>query len=146
MNYFDKIYLCLITSDGEKDAIDIFDERIKKNLWPIYHRTMQFRKVKENTEVIFYLAGNGNSSQRFIGSATIDKIIDPNQNNNNCSSKVKFFVSFKNYKKFKNFVNVKENLDNLTFVNNKEKYGLSFQGGVTEMDHDSFKYLIEQSK
>ena len=74
MNYFDKTYLCFITSDGDREAKDIFDERIKKNLWPIYHRTMQFRKVKENTEVIFYLAGTGNSSQNFIAKANPDVV------------------------------------------------------------------------
>ena len=51
MNYFDKTYLCFITSDGDKEAKDIFDERIKKNLWPIYHRTMKFRKVKEQSDM-----------------------------------------------------------------------------------------------
>ena len=30
MNYFDKTYLCFITSDGDREAKDIFDERIKK--------------------------------------------------------------------------------------------------------------------
>ena len=99
MNYFDKTYLCFITSDGDREAKDIFDERIKKNLRPIYHRTMQFRKVKENTEVIFYLAGTGNSSQNFIAKATVDKIIDPKERKNSSSGKVKFFATFKNYKK-----------------------------------------------
>ena len=26
MNYFDKTYLCFITSDGDREAKDIFDE------------------------------------------------------------------------------------------------------------------------
>tara|TARA_B100001778_G_C18527259_1_gene601821 strand:+ start:131 stop:571 length:441 start_codon:yes stop_codon:yes gene_type:complete len=146
MNYFDKTYLCFITSDGDREAKDIFDERIKKNLWPIYHRTMQFRKVKENTEVIFYLAGTGNSSQNFIAKATVDKIIDPKERKNSSSGKVKFFATFKNYKKFKSQINVRENLDDLTFIINKDKYGLSFQGGVTEMDETSYNYLINKSK
>ena len=145
MNYFDKTYLCFITSDGDREAKDIFDERIKKNLWPIYHRTMQFRKVKENTEVIFYLAGTGNSSQNFIAKATVDKIIDPKERKNSSSGKVKFFATFKNYKKFKSQINVRENLDKLTFIINKDKYGLSFQGGVTEMDETSYNYLINKS-
>ena len=146
MNYFDKTYLCFITSDGDREAKDIFDERIKKNLWPIYHRTMQFRKVKENTEVIFYLAGTGKSSQNFIAKATVDKIIDPKERKNSSSGKVKFFATFKNYKKFKSQINVRENLDDLTFIINKDKYGLSFQGGVTEMDETSYNYLINKSK
>ena len=146
MNYFDKTYLCFITSDGDREAKDIFDERIKKNLWPIYHRTMQFRKVKVNTEVIFYLAGTGNSSQNFIAKATVDKIIDPKERKNSSSGKVKFFATFKNYKKFKSQINVRENLDDLTFIINKDKYGLSFQGGVTEMDETSYNYLISKSK
>jgi hypothetical protein len=146
MNYFDKTYLCFITSDGDREAKDIFDERIKKNLWPIYHRTMQFRKVKKNTEVIFYLAGTGNSSQNFIAKATVDKIIDPKERKNSSSGKVKFFATFKNYKKFKSQINVRENLDDLTFIINKDKYGLSFQGGVTEMDETSYNYLINKSK
>ena len=38
------------------------------------------------------------------------------------------------------------NLDDLTFIINKDKYGLSFQGGVTEMDETSYNYLISKSK
>jgi len=140
MNNLDTTYLCFITSDGEKDAIEIFKKRISENLWPIYHRTNQFRKIKKNIDVIFYLAGTGVSAQNFIGVAKIKKTSEPNTNDEE-ESKIKFYVSFKNIKKFNNYVSVKKYLNKLEFVNNKEKYGLSFQGGVTEVDEKSFKLL-----
>ena len=102
MNNSKKNYLCFITTDAEKEAMEIYEDRIKNNLWPIYHRTNQFRKVLKNVKVIFYLAGNGNSAQHFIGTATIEKIIEKFENLNVNTSNVKFFVKFKDIRKFEN--------------------------------------------
>ena len=36
MNNSKKVYLCFITTDAEKEAMEIYEDRIKNNLWPIY--------------------------------------------------------------------------------------------------------------
>ena len=146
MNNSKKNYLCFITTDAEKEAMEIYEDRIKNNLWPIYNRTNQFRKVLKNVKVVFYLAGNGNSAQHFIGTATIEKIIEKFENLNVNTSKVKFFVKFKDIKKFENFIFIKDVLNELDFINIKEKYGLTFQGGVTEVDKKSYELIIKRDK
>ena len=35
MNNSKKVYLCFITTDAEKEAMEIYEDRIKNNLWPI---------------------------------------------------------------------------------------------------------------
>ena len=146
MNNSKKNYLCFITTDAEKEAMEIYEDRIKNNLWPIYNRTNQFRKVLKNVKVVFYLAGNGNSAQHFIGTATIEKIVEKFENLNVNTSNVKFFVKFKNIKKFENFIFIKDVLNELDFINIKEKYGLTFQGGVTEVDKKSYELIIKRDK
>ena len=146
MNNSKKNYLCFITTDAEKEAMEIYEDRIKNNLWPIYNRTNQFRKVLKNVKVVFYLAGNGNSAQHFIGTATIEKIVEKFENLNVNTSNVKFFVKFKDIKKFENFIFIKDVLNELDFINTKEKYGLTFQGGVTEVDKKSYELIIKRDK
>lgn len=136
-------FLCFITTDGNKQAFEIFEDRIASNLWPIYMRTNQFRKVEKDIPVIFYLAGNGVSSQHFIGSAIINEIISPNKKLKVETSNIKFFVNFKNVKKFKKYVPIKNILNQLDFVMNKDKYGLAFQGGITEIDKKSYELIIK---
>ena len=147
-NNIETEYLIFISSDGAKDAMDIFDERIKSNLWPIYDKTPQIINLKEGKKVIFYIAGNTKNSQHFIASATIDKIIknsesiiDPNQN----LRLVKFYINFKNFLKFDKNVSVRENMDDLTFIKNKEKYGLYFQGGICKIDQTSYSYILNKA-
>ena len=55
-------YLIFISSDGKKNGYDIFTDRIKRNLWPIYVKTPQLFNVKIGKKVIFYIAGNGANS------------------------------------------------------------------------------------
>ena len=53
-NNIETEYLIFISSDGTKDAMDIFDERIKSNLWPIYDKTPQIINLKEGKKVCVY--------------------------------------------------------------------------------------------
>ena len=147
-NNIETDYLVFISSDGAKNAMDIFGERINTNMWPIYDKTPQIINLKEDKKVIFYIAGNTTNSQHFIASATIDKIIenaesiiDPNQS----LRLVKFYINFKDFLKFDKNVSVRENMDDLTFIKNKEKYGLYFQGGICKIDQTSYNYIINKA-
>ena len=92
------------------------------------------------------MAGKGNSAQHFIGTATIEKTIEKFENLNVNTSNVKFFVKFKDIKKFENFIFIKDVLNELDFINIKEKYGLTFQGGVTEVDEKSYELIVKRDK
>jgi len=142
-------YLIFISSDGKKAGFEIFKERIEKNKWPIYKTTPQLLNVKEEKNVIFYIAGTGEKKQCFVGYAKIKKIIDrdlteadPNQE----FRQVLCNVEFKDFRTFKKEIPIKDHIDNLSFIKNKEKYGLYFQGGVCKINKQSYDYLIDIQK
>ena len=141
-------YLIFISSDGKRSGFDIFNERVQENKWPIYNKTPQLRNVKEGKNVVFYIAGAGEKRQSFIGSAKIKSIVD-NKNTtvdtNQEFKQVLFHVEFKELKIFDKDVNIRDHIDNLDFIENKEKYGLYFQGGICKIDQQSFEYIHNKS-
>jgi len=139
-------YLIFISSDGKKNGYDIFNDRIKKNLWPIYVKTPQLINVKIGKKIIFYIAGNGTNSQHFVASAIIDKIvdqknakIDPNQE----FKQILFNVKFKDFKRLNKYINIKNHINELTFIdkNKRSIYGLYFQGGICKINKQSYNYI-----
>jgi predicted RNA-binding protein len=141
-------YLIFISSDGKRSGFDIFNERVQENKWPIYNKTPQLRNVKEGKNVVFYIAGAGEKRQSFIGSAKIKSIID-NKNTtvdtNQEFKQVLFYVEFKELKIFDKDINIKDHIDNLDFIENKEKYGLYFQGGICKIDQISYNYILNKA-
>jgi len=139
-------YLIFISSDGKKNGYDIFNDRIKKNLWPIYVKTPQLINVKIGKKIIFYIAGNGTNSQHFVASAIIDKVvdqknakIDPNQE----FKQILFNVKFKDFKRLNKYINIKNHINELTFIdkNKRSIYGLYFQGGICKINKQSYDYI-----
>ena len=137
-------YLIFISSDGKKSGIDIFNDRLKENKWPIYNKTPQLLNVVQGKKVVFYIAGNGEKSQCFIGSAEIKNIIENNKTEidpNKEFKQVLFYVQFENLKIFKTEINVKDHIDNLNFIKNKKHYGLYFQCGICKINEQSYEYI-----
>ena len=149
-NNIETDYLIFVSSDGKKNGYDIFNDRISQNLWPIYVKTPQLINVKIGKKIIFYIAGNGNSSQNFVASGIIDKIEDQTNTNSDPNQEFKqilFNVKFRDIKKFVNYINIKDHLNNLSFIekNKRKIYGLYFQGGVCKINKQSFEYIIGHS-
>ena len=115
-NSIETDYLIFVSSDGKKNGYEIFNDRIKQNLWPIYVKTPQLINVKIGKKIIFYIAGNGTNSQHFVTSGIINKIvyqknakIDPNQE----FKQILFNVKFKDFKRLNKYINIKIILMNL---------------------------------
>jgi predicted RNA-binding protein len=137
-------YLIFIASDGKKSGIDIFNDRLKENKWPIYNKTPQLLNVVQGRRVLFYIAGNGEKSQCFIASAEIKNIIENNKaeiDPNKEFKQVLLYVQFENLKIFNTEINVKDHIDNLNFIKNKKHYGLYFQGGICKISEQSYEYI-----
>ena len=149
-NNIETDYLIFVSSDGKKNGYDIFNDRISQNLWPIYVKTPQLINVKVGKKIIFYIAGNGINSQNFIASGIIDKIEDQTNTNSDPNQEFKqilFNVKFRDIKKFVNYINIKDHLNNLSFIekNKRKIYGLYFQGGVCKINKQSYEYIIKHS-
>ena len=141
-------YLIFITSDGKKSGFDIFNERVQENKWPIYNKTPQLKNVKEGKNVVFYIAGEGEKRQSFIGSAKIKSIIDNKNTAVDANQELKlvlFHVEFKELKIFDKDIKIKDHINNLDFIKNKEKYGLYFQGGICKIDQISYNYILNKA-
>ena len=141
-------YLIFISSDGKKSGFDIFNERVQENKWPIYNKTPQLKNVKEGKNVVFYIAGEGEKRQSFIGSAKIKSIIDNKNTAVDANQELKlvlFHVEFKELKIFDKDIKIKDHIDNLDFIKNKEKYGLYFQGGICKIDQISYNYILDKA-
>ena len=143
-------YLVFVSSDGKTNGLNIFEDRIKKNLWPIYVKTPQLINVKIGKKIIFYIAGNGLHSQNFIASGIIDKIEDIKDTTDDPNQELKqilFNVKFKDIKKFKKIIGIKKNIKNLSFIEKTKRniYGLYFQGGVCKINKQSYDYIISNS-
>ena len=139
-------YLIFVSSDGKKNGYEIFNDRIKKNLWPIYVKTPQLINVKIGKKIIFYIAGNGVNSQHFVASATIDKILDQKNANidpNQEFKQILFNVKFKDFKRLNKYINIKDHINELTFIdkNKRSIYGLYFQGGICKINKQSYEYI-----
>jgi hypothetical protein len=106
------------------------------------------RNVKVGKNVVFSIAGAGEKRQSFIGCAKIKSIID-NKNTtvdtNQEFKQVLFHVEFKELKIFDKDIKIRDHIDNLDFIENKEKYGLYFQGGICKIDQQSFEYIHNKS-
>ena len=149
-NNIETDYLIFVSSDGKKNGYDIFNDRISQNLWPIYVKTPQLINVKVGKKIIFYIAGNGINSQNFVASGIIDKIEDQTNTNSDPNQEFKqilFNVKFRDIKKFVNYINIKDHLNNLSFIekNKRKIYGLYFQGGVCKINKQSYEYIIKHS-
>ena len=62
-----KNYYCLGTSDTTtENAIDILKRRLHEKKYPLYKKTPFLKDIKKDDEVVFYVAGKKNKSQKFI--------------------------------------------------------------------------------
>ena len=143
-------YLILISSDAKKNGYEICKDRIFENLWPIYKKTPQLKNIKANNKVLFYIAGNYEYSQHFVGSANISSVEELNNFESDPRRELKqviCYLTFNKIKLYKHPVNIKLHLKKLKFIKKDriEKYGLYFQGGICKIDKDSFDYIENQS-
>ena len=149
-NNIETDYLIFVSSDGKKNGYDIFNDRISQNLWPIYVKTPQLINVKVGKKIIFYIAGNGINSQNFVASGIIDKIEDQTNTNSDPNQEFKQIlinVKFRDIKKFVKYINIKDHLNNLSFIEKiKEKYmAYIFKVVFVKQTNNLIEYIIKQS-
>ena len=138
-------YYCLVTSDSLKEsAIDIFNKRIEEKKYPLYPRTPNLNEIKEEDEVIFYIAGSGKERQSFVGQAIIQKVetpreflVDPDKDN----YEVIKYLWFKKIKIFETSKNIQSIINKLDFVKNKKNYGTYLMGGVRKLNQKDFDLI-----
>ena len=140
-----KKYYCFITSDNNESAYDIFLKRIKEKKWVTYLKTLKYSSLKENDEIIFYIAGSSINRQTFVGTAMIEKVnltknnpaVDPD----NIKKEITSIIDFKNINIFKNPIKVQDLIERLEFIKNKYNWGMFFHGGIREINKKDFELI-----
>ena len=70
-----KNYYILVTSDFEQvSAYKIFENRLKEKKFPLYLKTPHLENIKQNDEVIFYIAGINENAQSFVAKSNIKSV------------------------------------------------------------------------
>lgn len=141
-----KNYYCFITSDNQESAYNIFLKRIKEKKWVTYLKTLKYSSLKENDEIIFYIAGSCINRQTFAGIATVEKVnlsnnkpmVDPD----NIKREISSIIDLKNINIFKNPIKVQNLIENLRFIKNKYNWGMYFHGGIRELNEKDFELIL----
>jgi predicted RNA-binding protein len=132
-------YFILLTSDSNKYANEILEQRLKSKVWEIYDKTNLRNQLQEKSKVIFYLAGAGPNSQHFVGEAMIDKIIYANSSySEEANTMIHSTLHFDKITKYKIPVSIKKIMKNLKFIKNPAKYGTALNGGVRRISESDY--------
>lgn len=114
--------------------------RLEKRAWPLYRHTRNRAAIKTGDEVIIYLAGRMHGSQSFIASAVIDDIcndVSSCRDNEKLLSEPPYQCLKLRKIKYYHYVSVRPFLDKLSFVKDKSRWGMYFQGGTRKISkHD----------
>ena len=106
--------------------------------WPIGRNTVNRFKILKGDQILFYLAGDG--GKKFTGSAALSSnlIIDEcNQNE---------YVQLENIYFWKKPLPIRELIKELTFIKNKEHWGLNFQGGLIRITESDYSLILKKAK
>ena len=149
-DFIESNYLIFISSDGRREGYEIFKERVKNNLWPIYKKTPQLINIQQNKKILFYIAGTNTFCQNFVASTTVKEIIDLNAispDPNQEFRQVLFNVKFNEINYFQKPVNIKNHINKLSFIEEEKRkyYGLYLQGGVCKINEQTYNYIINKS-
>jgi predicted RNA-binding protein len=106
---------------------------------------LNYSSLKENDQIIFYIAGSSINRQTFVGNAMVEKvnltknnfIVDPDDVKKQISS----IIDLKNINIFKKPVGVKELIEKLDFIKNKYNWGMFFHGGIREINQKDFELI-----
>lgn len=137
-------YFILLTSDNNKYANEILEQRLKSKVWEIYDKTNLRDQLKEKSKVIFYLAGTGPNSQHFVGEAIIDKIIYANSSySEEANTMIHSTLQFDKITNYEKPVSIKKLLKKLTFITNSAKYGTALVGGVRRISEKDYEAILK---
>ena len=121
-----------------KDDEIIFKKRIKHKKWPIYLGTNFQKSLKIADRIVFYQAGKG--GQKFLGTATVRSDVKPNP------GKTDYYIDIDNINVWKKQLSIRDIMSKLSFILNKNHWGVYFQGGVVKMDEESYSVILMEAE
>ena len=123
--------------------------RLRKKVWPLYQRTPFRNKISENDKCLIYISGSsGVFTQHFISNANIKGLkisgIDKlNEDEYMTYGVPSMYLNLENIAIYKNPINIRDYVNKLAFIGNKDNWGVYMQGGVRKISNEDYNLLID---
>lgn len=144
----------LPTFDQEIPAPEVIKELLDRGYWLIGGHTRNRKAIKEGDKAVFYAAGKGN--RVFLAMATIASACTPLRDRGKLAIEVEFvealgfehpgLLSFKvtNIAFFDTHVPASQLVDHFSFIKNRRRWGIYFQGGSMRISKEDFELVIKE--
>ena len=145
----------MVTSDGECldgttiQSLNVLGRRLETKRYPLYERTRLRGKIKEGDICFFYLAGKGEGRHTIIGHSQIDKIEypkDPLEFNDMLGTPVDRYLKMGKINIYDKRILLHDIKEDLTFIKNKQKWGVYFQGGTIMLQKSDAKLILAKNE
>jgi heptaprenylglyceryl phosphate synthase len=141
-----KNYYILVTSDFEQvSAYKIFENRLKEKKFPLYLKTPHLENIKQNDEVIFYIAGINENAQSFVAKSNIKSVeivkellVDADKKKN----LVNRYLILESTTLFEKPKSIRPIIEKLDFIRKKLNFGAYLVGGVVKLDDKDFNTIL----
>lgn len=139
-------YYILVTSDFERvSAYKIFENRIKEKRFPLYLKTPYLENIKQNDEVVFYIAGTNENAQSFVAKGNIrtveiakELLVDADKQKN----LVNRYLILESIILFKKPKLIRPIIEKLDFIRKKINFGAYLVGGVVKLHNKDFNTIL----
>ncbi|MBN1328664.1 MAG: EVE domain-containing protein [Candidatus Heimdallarchaeota archaeon] len=146
MNYWIFIVTSQKTIEGIFEAEKILKQRMEDGFWGLGEKTPHRRNLEKNDKVIFYI---GNPKKEFAVSASLasKSFSLTNNQKENYSHGLQFYkpeygVLLKDIKFLNPTRSIYNLISDLEFIENKQYWGIYFQGGVKQISEEDFQIII----
>lgn len=144
MNYM-VIINNLQVGDMLLSAQDIAATLIKHNIWLFSRGTAKVRYLKADDRVVVYAAGKGNRC--FVGNFTLKTmpIEEDNDHSTELKSLLRYFplsCQIKESSLWAKSLSIKDRLDDLSFIGDKQNYGLYLRQGMRELSEGDYAVIV----
>lgn len=122
-------WIFVMTGDHQE-----FKDRIKGGNWPIFSKTHHRNEIRKGDHIVFYLGGKPNKN--LIGTASLSSGLSDGDTD--------YFVSISNVDVWKRPLQMKELVGSLSFIKNKDNWGIYLQGGITPLPPDDYDKILSR--
>lgn len=137
-------------NDEKVRAESIAIARLEARVWPLYQGTRLINKISTGDRCLFYIGGGSKVASSFVGTAMVESVVIAPREWEEPTSCVPTKLVFKLLKLrdvvlWKPYIPIRPFLDKLSFITNKDRWGLHMMGGARYISNEDY-ILLENSR
>lgn len=151
-NNFILIASCLLSHKyGEMTGYDVTEYRLDDCIWPLYKYTRNRRIIRENDNLLIYIAGRSQYGRCFVAKATVAEVLNFNPRQHRSYYEPSYIVpekmiKLKDIEWFSKPVDIIGLLDQLAIIpSNKKKWGCIMHGGCRKLSNKDYNLILESA-